>query len=593
MRQRLEPAPAPRGAASPRRGAGLAVSIGQHSEAGRKCENQDSHGAAVPDGAALALKGVALAIADGISTSPVSRIAAETAVKSFLDQYYATSDTWTVETAGQRVIRSVNAWLHAETRRSGEGEELDRGHVCTFSAVVLKARTAHLFHVGDARIFRLAGRALEPLTEDHRLTLGERSYLGRALGMAPEIAIDYRSLPVAEGEVLVLSTDGVHEHLPGRAVADLIAAHADDLQVAARRIVEAALEAGSDDNVTVQIVRIEGLPEGDAGDLVEGAEAWPPAPVLTPPCAFEGYRVLRQIHASHRSHIYLAADDETGEQVALKVPSVDLQADPALLRQFMMEEWIARRVDSPHLLKAIAPRRARRFLYVVTEHVEGITLRQWMYDNPAPDLPAVRDIVGQLVRGVRALHRKQMVHGDLRPENVMITPQGLVKVIDFGSVRAAGVVEAAPADDAEPVLGTVQYAAPECLLGEPASWRSDLFALGVIAYEMLTGTLPYGAQASRVRTRDEARALRYAPAAQDSRAIPTWIDGALRCAVHPDPTRRQEALSEFVADLTTPNPRFARNGFKPLAERDPVRFWQAVSLLLALVVFALLLRQFG
>ncbi|HEX2559210.1 bifunctional protein-serine/threonine kinase/phosphatase [Phenylobacterium sp.] len=591
MRRALEAAPAPPGAASSRPRT-LTVAIGQHSDAGRKSENQDSHGASVPEGPALALKGVALAIADGISTSPVGRIAAETAVKSFLDQYYSTSDTWTVETAGQRVIRSVNGWLHAETRRSS-GEDPDRGHVCTFSAVILKARTAHLFHIGDARIFRLAGRALEPLTEDHRLTLGGRSYLGRALGMGPEIAIDYRTLPIAEGDVLVLSTDGVHEHLPGRVIADLIAEHGQDLEHAARRIVEAALEAGSDDNLTVQIVRIESLPEGDAADLVEGAEALPPAPILTPPCEFEGYRVLRQIHASHRSHIYLAADGETGQRIALKIPSVELRGDPDLLRQFMMEDWIARRVDSPHLLKVIAPARPRSFLYVVAEHVEGITLRQWMYDNPAPDLPAVRDIVDQLVRGVRALHRKQMVHGDLRPENVMITPAGLVKVIDFGSVRAAGLVEAGPTDGGEAVLGTVQYTAPECLMGEPASWRSDLFAIGVIAYEMLTGKLPYGAQAARVRTRDAARALRYTPAAHDSRAIPSWIDGALRCAVHPDPTRRHEALSEFVADLKTPNPRFARTGFQPLAERDPVRFWQGVSLVLALVVFALLVRVFG
>lgn len=592
MRQGLEAAPAPHGAASSRPGS-LVVSIGQYSDAGRKGENQDSHGAATPDGPALALKGVAVAIADGISTSSVGRIAAETAVKSFLDQYYSTSDTWTVETAGQRVIRAINRWLHGETRRSGQGEDPDRGHVCTFSAVVLKARTAHLFHVGDTRIFRLAGRGLEPLTEDHRLTIGGRSYLGRALGMGPEIAIDHRSLPVEEGEVLVLSTDGVHEHLPARVTADLIHAHAHDLDLAARRIVEAALEAGSDDNLTVQIVRVETLPDGDAADLVEGATALPPAPILAAPCEFEGYRVLRQIHASHRSHIYLAADGESGRQVALKVPSLELRTDPALLRQFMMEEWIARRVDSPHLLKASPPARPRGHLYVVAEHVEGITLRQWMYDNPAPDLPAVREIAEQLVRGVRALHRKEMVHGDLRPENVMITPAGLVKVIDFGSVRAAGLVEAGPAEWGEPVLGTVQYTAPECLLGEPASWRSDLFSIGVIAYEMLTGRLPYGAQASRVRTRDEVRALRYVPAAQDSRAIPSWIDAALRCAVHPDPTRRHEAMSEFVADLKTPNPRFARTGFTPLAERDPVRFWQVVSLVLAAMVFALMLREFG
>ena len=160
---------------------GLSISLGQYSDRGRKATNQDFHGAVVPEGAALVLKGAAFAIADGISSSPVGHLAAQIAVNSFLSDYYATSETWTVERAAHRVISATNAWLHAESRRSEGAEDLDSGYVCTFDAVVLKARTAHLFHIGDSRIHRLAGGTLEPLTEDHRIALSGRSYLGRAM----------------------------------------------------------------------------------------------------------------------------------------------------------------------------------------------------------------------------------------------------------------------------------------------------------------------------------------------------------------------------------------------------------------------------
>ena len=96
----------------------LTLSIGQYSEAGPKPVNQDFHGAFIPDGAERALKGIAVALADGISSSKVSQIAAEIAVTGFLTDYYCTSDTWTAKTAGERVIRASNAWLHAESRRN-------------------------------------------------------------------------------------------------------------------------------------------------------------------------------------------------------------------------------------------------------------------------------------------------------------------------------------------------------------------------------------------------------------------------------------------------------------------------------------------
>jgi serine/threonine protein phosphatase PrpC len=565
---------------------GLAISLGQHSDAGRKAANQDFHGAVVAEGSVLSLKGVAVAVADGISTSPVGHLASQIAVNSFLTDYYATSDTWTVERAAQRVIGATNAWLHAESRRGGM-DDPDRGYVCTFAGLVLKARTAHLFHAGDSRIYRLAGQSLEPLTGDHQIVISGRSYLGRAMGMAAEVALDYRPVSLSEGDVFVLTTDGVHEHLPSRAIAALIEESRDDLDTACRRIVDAALEHGSPDNLTVQVVRIDRLPEAGAADFVDQAHALPPPPMIEAPADFDGYRLLRQIHANSRSRIYLARDLHSGAVVALKMPAVDVRSDPKLLRQFVMEEWIAARVASPHLLKAAPPARARNFLYVVTEHIEGVSLRQWMYDHPKSGLEAVRGIVEQLIKGARALHRGEIVHADLRPENVMIDADGVVKIIDFGSARVEGLIQANAPD--ERMLGAQQYSAPECLLGDPPTWRSDLFSIGVIAYEMLTGQLPYGAQAGRVRSWADTGRLRYISA----RHVPDWIDGALRTALSPNPSRRHEALSEFVTDLRTPNSRFVRTGLVPLADRDPVRFWQGVSLALACLLLATLIRLFS
>ncbi len=230
-----------------------------------------------------------------------------------------------------------------------------------------------------------------------------------------------------------------------------------------------------------------------------------------------------------------------------------------------MEEWIARRIDSVHVLKAPAQRRKRRFIYTVTEFVEGSTLAQWMIDNPRPDLETVRGIVEQVARGLRAFHRLEMLHRDLRPENVLIDKMGTAKIIDFGSVRVAGVAEADPSADSTPVPGALQYAAPEYFLGEGGTPASDLFSLGVIAYQS---------------------------ALDGERELPAWIDGVLKKAVHPDPSRRYQELSEFLYDLRHPSESFMRAARAPLLERNPLLFWKGLAALLAAAVAALLVLHF-
>jgi serine/threonine protein phosphatase PrpC/ribosomal protein L39E len=572
----------------------LKISIGQHSDKGRKEINQDFHGVLIPKEPLLSLKGIAIVLADGISSSQVSQVASESAVKGFLTDYYCTSEAWSLKTSAQRVIAATNSWLHAQTRRSRYAYDKDRGYVCTLSAMVVKAKAAHIFHVGDSRIYRVTDHALEQLTDDHRVVLSsEQSYLGRALGINPQIEIDYRMLEIEKGDLFVLATDGVYAHVGPRFVVNAITSSADDLDAAARMIVEEAFRHGSADNLTVQIVRIDELPDGQAGELFGQASELPLPPLFEARMVIDGYKIIREVHGSSRSHIYLAVDSVNDALVIIKIPSIELRGDPAYLRRFMMEEWVARRIDSAHVLKPRLQSRRRSYLYVVMEFIDGQTLTQWMIDHPKPDLETIRGIVEQIAKGLQAFHRLEMLHQDIRPENIMIDKTGTVKIIDFGSTKVRGVVEASPSIDHDDILGTAQYTAPEYFLGERGSSRSDIFSLGVITYQMLTGRLPYGAQIAKARTRSEQRKLRYASALDDNREIPAWIDAVLKKAVHPDPHQRYDELSELVFDLRHPNKTLLGSASAPLIERNPLLFWKALSLILMLVVLLLLFLPFG
>lgn len=568
----------------------LRVTLGQASLAGTHATNQDFHGALLPRGHQLASKGIALALADGISSSQVSQLASQTAVRSFLEDYYATSEAWSVRRAAERVLSATNAWLHAQTMGSDGRFEKDRGYVCTFSALILKGRDLHLIHVGDSRIYRLHPQALEQLTEDHRVRLSStESYLGRALGAGPYVEIDYRGWEAEAGEIYLLATDGAYGHLHAEDIHAALREHPADLDAAATDLVSLARRRGSDDDATLQLLRIDELPASDAPHPQLRREGLSLPPTLAPRMEFEGFTILREMQVSARSHLHLAVDNSSGQQYVIKTPSVDLSQDADYLDRFVLEEWIARRIDSPHVIKTWPSDRPRTHLFVAMEFIDGQTLAQWMRDNPHPGLDSARSIIEQLAQGLQALHRREMLHQDLRPENVMIDHQGTVKLIDLATAHVEGLAEYhRDALVSAAVPGTLQYTAPEYLLGEGGSPRSELFALAAITYQMLSGQLPYGLNAARVRTPQDLRSLRYVPLRHHRPDLPAWVDAVLAKALHPNPAKRQEVISEFIHDLTAPGAQFHQQRTTPLIERNPVLFWKCSTALLTLAVLTLL-----
>lgn len=567
----------------------LTISIGEYSSKGRKEVNQDFHDICVPTEPQLTHKGIAIALADGISSSTVSQTASKTSVTSFLMDYFSTPESWSVQKSAQRVMTATNSWLYAQTKQSQYHYDMNKGYVCTFSAMIIRSTTAHIFHVGDARIYRLRNNKMEQLTEDHRMWITqEKSYLGRALGVDSDLKIDYDTLQVEVDDIFLFMTDGVYEFVSPDLIISTIEECSGDFNAAAKRIVDIAYDKGSDDNLTIQLVKVDTLPDKDANEIQKQLSEKPLPPILEARTLFDGYKIIRELSASSRSHVYLAVDTETDTSVVLKTPSIDLSGDKAYLERFLLEEWIAIRMNNAHLVKSYLQTRKRNYIYNVTEFIEGQTLTQWMIDNPTPTIETVREIAEQIARGLLALHRQEIIHQDLRPDNIMIDSTGTVKIIDYGSTRIKGIVESNAYIEQENILGTAQYSAPEYFLGEVGSSRSDLFSLAVIIYQMISADLPYGTQVAKSTTKKAQKKLKYKRLTSDTHEVPMWIDEALKKALEPNPYKRYGELSEFLYDLRHPNKAFLNKSKPPLLERNPVLLWKSISLVLAVVIVILL-----
>ncbi len=578
----------------------LSVVIGKTSIAGIKPENEDFLGSYIPsietdDVAQLESKGIAVAIADGMSGSDGGKEASQVSVNQFLSDYYGTPESWTVKQAATKILTALNTWLYSQGQQK---YGTAKGMVTTFSAVVIKSQTAHLFHVGDSRIYRLRDTDLVQLTRDHRVWItNERDYLSRAMGIDTHLEIDYRASSVQEGDIFLLTTDGVHDFVGDKEIQEILDANKDDLQIASEKLVKAAEINESNDNISAQILRVDHLPEPDKTEFYEQLTQLPFPPDLKAGNVMDGYKIIRELNASSRSQVYLAEDikfDKEGEssrKVVIKTPSVNFEDDPSYIDLFLHEEWVAKRLQSPHLIKVCNIDRKRTFLYTVVEYVQGQSLKQWMSDNPKPSLIQVRGTINQISRGLRAMHRLEMIHQDLKPDNILLDEFNTLKIIDFGSTKIAGLAEIKSVIEHNEIVGTANYSAPEYFKGESGTNRSDIYSLGVIAYEMLTGKLPYGEISVE---RAAKKKFNYISAKQYNPMVPDWIDVCLQKAVHPKPEKRYGLLSEFLSDFSKPNQALLdRSNSQPLIERNPIAFWRAVALAQFIVILVLVFRLWG
>ena len=549
------------------------VDAGQCTQAGIKAQNEDCCGIHFPKGSALNHKGIVAVMADGVGNSEAGREASEHCVQSFIADYMSTPDSWTVKTSAQRVLHSLNAWLYSQGQYRFHS---DVALASTVAILIIKSTTAYLLHVGDSRIYHIRDGDIKALTKDHRLIVDQhKNYLARAMGAEHDVRAEYGEIAIQKDDLFLLSTDGVHEFLSDIQLMQA-AQSSQNLEEAAQYVLSQALQAGSNDNLSCQILRIEQLPNQSDQEFYRNLTSLPFPPPLSIGQTLDDYKILKELHSSATIQVYLAKDNISEEVLVLKTPSIHFEDDPAYIDRFVREEWVGRRINNPHVFKIKSIEGKRTALYYATEYLEGQSLAQWILDHPKPDLSVIRDIVQQIVKGLRAFHRREMVHQDIKPENIMVDQHDRIKIIDFGCVHVSGLQEIYTPVEHIHIQGTANYIAPELFSGYEGTPKSDMFSLGVTLYEMLSnGHFPYPS----LEEAKPHKQYHYTSVSQYHPDIPAWMDGAIQRSVHPDPEKRYDSFSEFLQDLSKPNASFMKQK-QPLISRNPIVFWQCLTLLL-------------
>ena len=565
------------------RAAGVKATVGFSSETGPRPRNEDFAG--VVFGAELPepRRDVVAAIADGIGGAKGGRVAAEIAVRGFLDGFCDLPETMEVRRAAARIVDSLNGWLFSQARHDPELTRMG----CTFTALVLRGRVVHVLHVGDTRVYRLRGDRMIRLTADHVREDGSgRSHvITRALGVETEVRLDYSSQPVALHDRFLLCSDGVHGTLSDDVIADALRERSAPGDTA-RALVKAALDAGSADNCTALVLDVVRLPTAESADIGAPIMQLPLMPVPVSGETVDGFVLKVLLSEGRYSRLFGALDEIEGGEVVLKFPKPQVAAVTTYRAAFIREAWVGARVNSPWVGRVIElPPGRQTCLYTVMPLYQGELLEMRLARSPALGLEEGRNIAIKLAQAAAALHRAGIIHRDIKPDNVILEGGGALKLIDLGVVRIPGLEDFPPED----IPGTAAYMAPEMFAGEPGNEATDIYALGATLFRAFTGEYPYGnADAISPPRRDRPKEL---TALRPD--LPAWLQAALGRAIATDPAERFHDMSEFAGEMEAGPARIAATIRRPqtLLERAPVRFWQGVAALLALALLAALLLR--
>ena len=258
------------------------------------------------------------------------------------------------------------------------------------------------------------------------------------------------------------------------------------------------------------------------------------------------YRLDATVAHSGMSTLYRATDLRDDRQVAIKVPHPEMEANPILVERFKREQEIGQELNHPGVVKTYADEERSR-LYMVIEWVEGRLLRSVL--NQEAPLPIERaiDFTLQICDALDTMHKHGVVHRDLKPENVMVDDRDRIKLIDFGiamkeDTRRLTIV------DLNATLGTPDYISPEQVKGQRGDQRSDIYSLGIMFYEMLTGEVPFSGP-NPLAVMNERLLHDPKPARNLRPEIPAEIDEVLSRALVRDPRFRYDTASEMAWDL--------------------------------------------
>ena len=446
--------------------------------------------------------GAVAVIADGVGGQDRGEVASQTSVEVALRLFREAKENTAPRDVLWDVVNAANLAVYDKGM-----DQRDNGRMATTLIVSIFRNTeVTVGHVGDSRAYLVHEGKAQQITADHTYAAMQhklglisaqeaahsemRSMLMRSIGREPTVQVDLYTVRVGQGDYVVQCTDGVHQFLTEDEICEIVT-HAPPDE-ACKQFLALAEKRGSEDNLTVQVVRVDrveemmfyrGLPiyrevsqpmsnEVEVGQTLDGR-----------------FQITELVSRSGMASIFKGIDLQTGETVALKIPFMQFESDPAFYSRFQREESIGRKLKHPYILR-IVPVEEKSRPYIVMEFLQGNTLRSMMQSAGRMPVKDALAITSRICEALEYLHSQEVIHRDLKPENIMLCDDGSIRIMDFGIAKAAGLRRLTFAGFSTS-MGTPDYMAPEQVKGKRGDARTDTYSLGVMLYEMVTGATPF------------------------------------------------------------------------------------------------------
>ena len=493
-------------------------------------------------------------LADGVggvaNGDIASRLAAETALAAFKES--------NPEATPAAVARQMFDAAAAKVFQAAQ----EKGRMATtLLASIYRHDKVTIAHVGDSRAYLVRGGKIKRLTTDHSYTalqvkLGlllernamtspNRSTLTRSIGYEPMCHFDLSTEALLKGDIILQCSDGLYGFILDDEILEAaVKYHPGE---ACKRLIALAEKRQVSDNVSVQIIQVWDVDHAQpAHPAISKTEGRSGNELGVGAVLDERFEITDVIAKSGMASLFKANDRQTGQAVALKVPYLQIESDPAGFDRFRREEEIGLQLNHPHILKVIRVEKKSR-PYLVMEYLEGQTLGELLKSvRPLPEPDAVK-IASRICEALDYMHQHGVVHRDLKPQNIMLCNDGSIRIMDFGIAKALASRRLTFVGFT-PAMGTPDYMAPEQVRGSRGDQRTDIYSLGAILYEMATGEPPFGGDSAYVIMNARVSGDPVAPRKVNPKLTPV-LEEIILHAMERDPKRRYQTAAEMKKEL--------------------------------------------
>jgi serine/threonine protein phosphatase PrpC len=509
-------------------------------------------------------RGAVAVLADGVGGQGRGEVASQLAVEEVLKTF---REAKTDLAPPQLMTEVFNAANLAVYDKGMEDHGADR-MATTLAVAIFRNDRVTVGNVGDTRVYLTRRGEIKQISTDHSYVAMQRKFgliseedarrsenrsiLTRSVGPEPVIRVDVEDVDVQKGDHIILCSDGLHSCVQDGEICDIAGRFSPG--PACRQLVALAEQRGSEDNVSAQVILID---EIETVGYYRGVPMYhkPAEKAVTGEIAAgqlldERFFIHEMISRSGMATIFRATDRQAKQMVAVKVPLMQFESDPGFFSRFQREEEIGLKLNHPHILK-FYPVEHKSRPYIVTEYLRGYTLAHLLTSiRPMPVADALK-LASRICDALAYLHGQGITHRDLKPQNIMMCYDGTIRLMDFGIARG-GEGRRITFTGFTPAMGTPDYMAPEQVKGKRGDARTDIYSLGAILYEMLTGNQPFEGENPLVIMNARLIGDPVAPRTLNPKISPQ-VEEIVLHAMERDPASRFQTASEMKSEIDNPD----------------------------------------